>query len=101
MKRDRISELWQECDINQIVSSMIEKADTWKDSSTNFCLVYDEEQDDLMVIAERKNTKTPSLTYLFVVDGYYFLENDEEWLYESLRDDIAEAVPKAIEELEV
>jgi hypothetical protein len=53
-----------------------------------------------MVIAERKNTKTPSLTYLFVVDGYYFLEDDEEWLYESLRNGIAEAVPKAIEELE-
>jgi hypothetical protein len=99
-KRDRISELWQECDINQIVASIIEKADIWKDNGTNFCLVYYEEQDDLMVIAERKNTKTPSFTYLFVVDGYYFLEDDEEWLYESLRNGIAEAVPKAIEELE-
>lgn len=101
MKRDRISELWNECDLNQIVASMIEKADTWKDCNANFCIVYDEELDDLLVVAEGKNTKTPSFTYLFVVDGYYFLEDDEEWLAEMLRDDILEAVPKTIEKLEV
>lgn len=100
IKKDRIVELWEECDVNGIVSDMIYKADTWKDYSARYCLVYDEETDDLFVVVEGKNATTDSFTYLFEVDGNYFIEDDQEWLEESLYEDIMAAVPKAIRELE-
>ncbi len=97
--RKRVRELWEEAEIKAIVDSMIDKADTWKDINTMYHLVYDEESDDLIVVAERKGTKTPSFVYLFSVEGYYFLE-DDDFVRDSLYDDLIKSVPKAIKELE-
>ncbi|WP_292598718.1 hypothetical protein [Mesotoga sp. UBA6090] len=99
-KRERIVELWEECNVNGIVSDMIDKADTWKDYNARYCIVYDEETDDLFVVVEGSEERTESFTYLFEVDGSYFIEDDMEWLEESLYEDIMAAVPKAIRELE-
>jgi len=82
----KILAAWYEQDFSKTADELLAAADVWKNGSIDGCLVWDIEEEELVVVSESQSVTTPGYIYLFTLPGNDKPDADEEELFLDLKE---------------